>query len=86
MSETPVRRLGRSLIRLYPPTWRARYAAEALDLLDVRAPTWGDLGNLAYHVLYTWLHPDLLAAKEGSAERAGGTSEAHRPSQRAAPR
>jgi hypothetical protein len=35
---------------------------EALDLLAMRTPTWGDLGNLAYHAVYTRLHPDLLAA------------------------
>jgi hypothetical protein len=69
MSGTPTGRLARYIVRLYPRAWRTRYAAEALDLLELRAPTWSDLGNLAYHVLYTWLHPDLLADGEGVAAR-----------------
>lgn len=56
--------LARYSLRLYPRAWRARYAAEALDLLELRAPTWSDVVNLAYHALYTRLHPDLLAAGE----------------------
>jgi hypothetical protein len=63
-------RVARSIVRCYPRAWRARYEAEALDLLTMRTPTWGDLGNLAYHALYTRLHPDLLSAmpeaREGS--------------------
>jgi hypothetical protein len=55
-------RLARSIVRCYPRAWRARYEVEALDLLAMRTPTWGDLGNLAYHAVYTRLHPDLLAA------------------------
>jgi|GEM_PF-6787850 len=63
-------RLARAIVRCYPRAWRTRYEAEALDLLALRTPTWGDLGNLAYHALYSWLHPDLLADDVGSA--AGG--------------
>lgn len=62
-------RLARAIVRCYPRAWRARYAAEALDLLGERAPTWGDLGNLAFHVLYTWLHPGLLGEGGASAVR-----------------
>jgi hypothetical protein len=66
-SETWAGRLARYIVRVYPRAWRARYEAEALELLALRTPTWGDLGNLAYHALYTRLHPDLLAAiPEGS--------------------
>jgi hypothetical protein len=54
--------LARYIIHLYPRAWRACYEAEALELLALRTPTWSDLGNLAYHALYTRLHPDLLAA------------------------
>jgi hypothetical protein len=61
MSEPPVGRLARSIIRLYPSAWRARYEVEALDLLEIRAPTWSDVWNLAVHAVYTRLHPDLLA-------------------------
>lgn len=62
--------LARHIVRLYPHAWRERYAAEALNLLELRAPSWGDVANLAYHALYTRLHPDLLG--EGS-EPAYGT-------------
>jgi hypothetical protein len=55
-------RLARCIVRCYPRAWRTRYEVEALDLLAMRTPTWGDLGNLAYHAVYTRLHPDLLAA------------------------
>jgi hypothetical protein len=66
-SGTRAWRLARAIVRCYPRAWRTRYEAEALDLLALRTPTWGDLGNLAYHALYTRLHPDLLAAiPEGS--------------------
>ena len=67
MSSALARRLAPYIVRLYPRAWRVRYAAEALDLLKLRTPTWGDLGNLAYHVLYTRLHPDLLAGDESVA-------------------
>ncbi len=62
--ETVAGCLARFIVRCYPGAWRARYAAEAQDLLDLRAPNWGDVWNLAYHVLYTWLHPDLLADED----------------------
>jgi hypothetical protein len=68
--------LARSIVRLYPRAWRARYEAEALDLLALRTPTWGDLGNLAYHALYTRLHPDLLAAIRGASGTAMATHRA----------
>lgn len=82
MSETSAGRLARHIVRLYPGAWRARYAAEALDLLELRAPTWGDVWNLSYHLVYHWLHPDLLAAGEGSAaERQAGLMRALRSSE-----
>ncbi|HEV7130015.1 MAG TPA: hypothetical protein VGN32_21480, partial [Ktedonobacterales bacterium] len=61
-----VGRLARRIIDLYPRTWRARYAAEALDLLQARAPTLGDAVNLALHLVYTHLHPDLMVTSEAS--------------------
>jgi hypothetical protein len=54
------------LIRLYPSAWRQRYAAEALDLLEARPPTWGDIGNLSVHLLYTHLRPDMTVTGEES--------------------
>jgi hypothetical protein len=68
MSKTVARRLAPIIIRCYPRAWRARYAAEALNLMELRAPTWGDLGDMAFHVVYTWLHPDLL--EDGDDDRA----------------
>lgn len=66
ISRTLAERLARSIVRCYPYAWRMRYGAEALDVLALRSPTCGDLGNLAYHALYTWLHPDLIADEAGS--------------------
>ena len=63
-------RLARYIVRCYPRAWRARYEVEALDLLAMRTPTWGDLGNLAYHAVYTRLHADLLAAIPAARESA----------------
>ncbi len=59
MTIHPLARLARRLVLLYPSAWRARYADEMLDLLAARAPTWGDLGDLAFHLAYTHLQPDL---------------------------
>lgn len=81
-SETWAGHLARYIVRLYPRAWRACYEAEALDLLALRTPTWGDLGNLAYHALYTRLHPDLLAAMRRAR---GSVMAAHRADQHAAP-
>jgi hypothetical protein len=72
MSTTMTRRLAPIIIRCYPRAWRARYAAEALHLLELRAPTWADLGDMAFHVLYTWLHPDLFEGGEGDGAGGGG--------------
>jgi hypothetical protein len=67
MSMTPAGRLARHIVSFYPRSWRARYGAEALDLLELRSPTWDDLGDLAFHVLYTRMHPDLMGDGEGPA-------------------
>src|SRR5258707_2776400 len=70
MSEMPPARLARRLVQLYPRDWRTHYAAEVLDLLQARVPTWSDVGNLVLHLLYTHLHPDLtLTGAETLAER-----------------
>jgi hypothetical protein len=66
MSGIPPTRLAQRLVQLYPRAWRTQYAAEMLDLLEVRASTWGDVGNLALHLLYTHLHPDLTVTSEES--------------------
>jgi hypothetical protein len=81
-SGTRAGRLARAIVRLYPRAWRAHYEAEALDLLALRTPTWGDLGNLAYHALYTRLHPDLLATLRGAS---GSVRAAQRAEPQAAP-
>lgn len=59
-------RLAQCLVQFYPAAWRARYAAEVLDLLQARTPTWSDAGNLTIHVLYTHLHPDLMLSDDAS--------------------
>jgi hypothetical protein len=62
--------LARALVRLYPAHWRRRYADELLDLLLRRPPTRGDITDLAGHLLYTHLHPDLaLTGDEPYSER-----------------
>jgi hypothetical protein len=82
MSKAVARRLAPIIIRCYPRAWRARYAAEACHLMELRAPTWGDLGDLVVHVLYTWLHPDLLEDGEGdSADETAGPAPALRSSE-----
>lgn len=63
-------RLARLIVRLYPAAWRGRYAGEALDLLEARPPTWGDVGDLVFHMLYTHLRPELtLTGEESLRER-----------------
>ncbi len=70
MTARAQRRLAEGLVRLYPRQWRAQYAPELLDLLAERPPTWGDVVDLARHLLYTHLHPDLtLTGDEPLIER-----------------
>jgi hypothetical protein len=59
MKAKVTRALARHFVRLYPSQWRAYYAEEALDLLAVRPPTWGDVGNLLLHAVSTHLIPSL---------------------------
>jgi hypothetical protein len=82
MSRRAATHLARYIVQLYPRSWRARYASEALDLLEQRAPTLADLADLAYHVLYTWRHPDLMADGRGSVAqgRVGEAGESSVPS------
>lgn len=47
----------RTLVRLYPSAWRARYGPEMLDLLDDRPPTWRDSVDLIRCALDAHLHP-----------------------------
>jgi hypothetical protein len=62
--------LAQVLVRLYPERWRRRYADELLDLLVRRPPTLRDIADLAGHLLYTHLHPDLaLTGDEPYSER-----------------
>jgi hypothetical protein len=62
--------MARWLVSHYPARWRTRYAAEVLDLLERRPPTWAGAWNLACHLLYAHLHPDLaLTGDESAAER-----------------
>lgn len=82
MSEMLPARLARRLVQLYPCDWRTHYAAEVLDLLQARVPTWSDVGNLALHLLYTHLHPDLtLTGAETLAERLATLMRALRSSE-----
>lgn len=67
MTSHPADRLARRLVRLYPGRWRARYDAEMLELLEMRPPTWADAWDLARHLLYAHLHPDLALTGEESA-------------------
>jgi hypothetical protein len=48
---------SRTLVRLYPAAWRARYGVEMLDLLDDRPPTWRDAIDLCRGALDAHLHP-----------------------------
>jgi hypothetical protein len=48
---------GGTLLRLYPASWRSRYGAEMLDLLDERPPTWRDSIDLIRGALDAHLHP-----------------------------
>jgi hypothetical protein len=68
MRKTALLRLARRLISCYPRAWRTRYAAELFDVLQARPLTWGDVGNLALHAVYTHLHPDLLLTGDESLE------------------
>jgi hypothetical protein len=61
MSATTPARLAPYIIRLYPRPWRARYELESLDLLALRPATWGDVWSLACHLVYHWLHPNVIA-------------------------
>jgi len=82
MSRRAMTHLARCIVQLYPRSWRARYAAEALDLLELRSSTLADLADLAYHALYTWRHPDLMADGVGSVAqvRVGEADESSVPS------
>ena len=70
MRATTPAHLAPFIIHLYPHPWRARYGAEALDLLALRPATWGDVWNLACHLVYHWLHPDAIAEGERPASGA----------------
>jgi hypothetical protein len=48
---------SRTLVRLYPSAWRARYGAEMLGLLDERPPTWRDSIDIIRGALDAHLHP-----------------------------
>jgi hypothetical protein len=82
MSATPAGLLAPYIVRLYPRPWRERYGTEALDLLELRAPTWGDVWDLGCHLVYHWLHPDVIADGEGSsADSVAGLLSALRSSE-----
>lgn len=57
-----MRQLGRAILRLYPPGWRDRYAAEIGEILDQRPGGWRDVVDLARGALDARLHPDLAAS------------------------
>lgn len=50
-------RRSRTLVRLYPAAWRARYGDEMLDLLAERPPTWRDSIDLIRCALDAHVHP-----------------------------
>jgi hypothetical protein len=50
-------RLSRAALRLYPPSWRARYAAEVLALLDDAGGGLMAALGLAWRALPAWIWP-----------------------------
>ena len=60
------------LLRLYPRTWRQRYEAEVLDLLESRPIRWRDRLDLARGALDAWLHPAQPSTAPAVAALAGG--------------
>jgi hypothetical protein len=53
-------RIARSLVRMYPPEWRARYEGEVLALLEEIPPTTRDLFDLARGVVREWTRKPVL--------------------------
>jgi hypothetical protein len=49
--------LARAALALYPPSWRARYGAEVLALLDDSGGGPAAVASLAWHALPAWLCP-----------------------------
>ena len=49
--------LARAALALYPPSWRARYGAEILALLDDSGGGLAAAASLAWHALPAWLYP-----------------------------
>ena len=51
--------LGRAVLALYPPSWRARYGDEVLALLDDSGGGPAAGASLAWHALPAWIRPPL---------------------------
>jgi hypothetical protein len=67
-----VRPAGAALLRLYPATWRARYADEMLAVLEDRDIGWRDRVDLVRGALDAhWLAPRSIATAVGAALLAG---------------
>jgi hypothetical protein len=49
--------LTRAALALYPPSWRARYGAEVLALLDDSGGGPAAAASLAWHALPAWFYP-----------------------------
>jgi hypothetical protein len=49
--------LARAALALYPPSWRARYGAEVLALLDDSGGGPAAAASLAWHALPAWFYP-----------------------------
>lgn len=62
--------LQRRLLRLYPHSWRDRYEAEFLDLLEARPATLPDLIDILRGALDAHLHP-LAGVRRGIAVEGG---------------
>jgi hypothetical protein len=61
-----------SLVRLYPPWWRARYGDEMDAVLEVGTQHRRDLFDLARGALDAWLHPSSPSWLPASAALVGG--------------
>lgn len=61
---TRTHRWAACLIGLYPPSWRERYAAEMLMILEDAPPTWKTVLNLFINLFDAYTHQNLV--KEGT--------------------
>jgi hypothetical protein len=69
------------LLRLYPATWRERYAEEVADLLAARPPSLADRLDLIRGAADAWRHPQVVrtGAGAGAEDRGRGSVTATIP-------